>query len=803
MKEDLQLEKDSFTDTRVLPPETIEETIKLEDFSFASSNEKDTKKLKRNNNNTERNLLSLAQTSIINFITGKKKNDVDEKLNLLQEDENQLPSISGIDAQEKLEANYEVKKSFAEGGQGTVSEAVDKVLSRQVAVKSLHEHLSNDKYARNNFINEARLTALLDHPSIVPIHGLCTDENGGCHVVMKLIQGESLKSYLENIRNCYEDGGINNFDERKSLFFRLEIFLRVLEAIEYAHAKGIIHCDIKPENIMMGKYRETYVMDWGIARRLDDPATANLKDEKHLMGSPRFIAPEILSRQGRFITSDIYSLGVVLFEIVTLDMAFPGDNLKDIVQRVLSGNMAPIVHKYGESIENDLAAIIRKATAFNPQDRYQSAADFATDLRHYMSKEEVSANPDKLLGKIARWSFRHKKGMFISFLITALLGTTLAGRVCYLEWQQAVTAQHREHAIKRASTSAFKVGNMMELFFFHQTQQLAIIKSSLELLARDKDISKVENTNLLLTAKDFAKENKKLGIYYSKAYDETISVNNSSYHKVANFNRELLSSLLSRYGKIDFILQESVLGSLISNPLTYNNKAYLKNRLIKEALPVRWAYAGLASGIFFTYPGRGKLLNSYDHRQRSWYQDAIKQAGLPVWGRPYFNAGSKDQMVMTCSMEVRNNNQTLGVVGLDIAMQDLVKYVSSHGNLEKDVLIEKYLIDYDGKIIIDIYSKNLYKNDVKVEYDSQGNIIYPNFPNRAVFNDMRNHSYGHSIKEENGRKVLYVYFAIKSIKALYVEKVDFDALLTLHEETGCQAEQFNLSPFDKNTGDIK
>jgi hypothetical protein len=420
-----------------------------------------------------------------------------------------------------------------------------------------------------------------------------------------------------------------------------------------------------------------------------------------------------------------------------------------------------------------------------------------------MSKEEVSANPDKLLGKIARWSFRHKKGMFISFLITALLGTTLAGRVCYLEWQQAVTAQHREHAIKRASTSAFKVGNMMELFFFHQTQQLAIIKSSLELLARDKDISKVENTNLLLTAKDFAKENKKLGIYYSKAYDETISVNNSSYHKVANFNRELLSSLLSRYGKIDFILQESVLGSLISNPLTYNNKAYLKNRLIKEALPVRWAYAGLASGIFFTYPGRGKLLNSYDHRQRSWYQDAIKQAGLPVWGRPYFNAGSKDQMVMTCSMEVRNNNQTLGVVGLDIAMQDLVKYVSSHGNLEKDVLIEKYLIDYDGKIIIDIYSKNLYKNDVKVEYDSQGNIIYPNFPNRAVFNDMRNHSYGHSIKEENGRKVLYVYFAIKSIKALYVEKVDFDALLTLHEETGCQAEQFNLSPFDKNTGDIK
>lgn len=805
MKLDCQEEKDNYSDTRVLSEETIDETIKLEDFPFSSNNEDDTQRLKKINNFTEKNLLSLAQTSIINFIIGKKKTDVDAKLSALVSQDTVLPTISGIAAQEKLEENYEIKKSFAEGGQGTVSEAVDKVLSRQVAIKSLHEHLANDEYARNNFVNEARLTALLDHPSIVPIHGLCTDQNGGCHVVMKLIEGESLKSYLENIRDCYEDGGINNFDERKSLLFRLEIFLRVLEAIEYAHAKGIIHCDIKPENIMMGKFRETYVMDWGIAKRLDDPATANIKDEKHLMGSPRFIAPEILSRQGRYITSDIYSLGVVLFEITTLDAAFPGDNLKEIVSRVLSGNMAPIVHKYGETIENDLVAIIRKATAFNPQERYQNIGEFASDIRRYMSKEEVSANPDKLLGKIARWSFRHKRGMFISFLIMALLGTTLAGRVCFLEWQQAVTTQRRDHAVKRAATATFRIGNMMELFFFHQTQQLSIIKSSLELLSSNNSIQPLNKQNLLLTYKDFAKVDEKLGVYYSKVYNEAISIDKSSYHIVENFDKKLLPNLLARYSPIDFVLQESVLGSLISQPLNYNNKLALKKRLLKDSLPVRWAYAGLDNGLFFTYPGRGKLTKSYDHRQRTWYQEALKNAGLPVWGRPYFNAGVEEEMVMTCSMEVRNNQKTLGVVGLDVVMQDLVKYLGSHGNLEKGVLLEKCLVNYDGQVIIDIYSHNLNKNLIKVKYDSKGNILYPMFPDLDLFNHMRNHSYGHTIRNENGRQVLYVFFAIRSIKALYVEKVDLDALIALHEETGCQAEKFTLSPFNHQTtpGEIK
>ena len=800
MNPDYQPDKEDFSDTTFLSEEAIEKTIKLEDISFTSNieNEADKSLLKSifsSNSNTERNLLYLAQTNIINFITGKKKNDVDAQLSALEEQDNTLPSISGIDAQEKLEDIYSLDKPFAEGGQGTISEGYDKVLSRQVAVKSLHNRLITDKIARENFVNEARLTALLDHPSVVPIHGLCTDVNGGCHVVMKLIKGESLKSYLENIRNCYEGGGINNFDERKSLLYRLEIFLRVLEALEYAHAKGIIHCDIKPENIMMGKYRETYVMDWGIARRLDDPATANPKDDKQLMGSPRFIAPEILARKGRGITSDIYSLGAVLFELVTLNVAFQGDNLKEIVAKVLSGNIAPIVHKYGEVIEKDLAAIIRKATAFEPVDRYQSIADFASDIRRYMSKEEVSANPDKLLGKIARWSFRHRRGMFISFLIMALLGTTLAGRVCFLEWQKAVIDQCREHAIKRASTATFQVGNILDLFFFHQTQQLGIIKSSLELLSSQDYIPAIERKKFFLVAENFAKEDKNLGIYYSKAYNEYVGINKSSYHKVSKFDNNLETALLSRYRQIDFILQESVLGSLVSLPLNYNNASVLKQRLLNGQLPVRWAYAGLENGLFFTYPGRGKLAETYDPRARKWYKDALKKAGSPIWGKPYFNAGSKDQMVMTCSMEVRNLNQTLGVVGMDVAMQDLVNYVSCHGNLEKDVLMKKYLLTFDGHVIIDINNKKLYQNDINVEYDLQGNILYPKFPNMNVFNDMRNHSYGHSIKEENNRKILYTFFAIRSIKALYVEKLDLDALMALYETTGCQAEKFILSPF--------
>ena len=305
---------------------------------------------------------------------------------------------------EAVGGRYAMLTEFAEGGTAKISIARDRNLRRLVAVKSLRMDAENIKELLNAFVTEAKVTAQLDHPGIIPIYGLARDENDGIHLIMKLVNGRTLREYLKNITLNYRIRGIDAFDETVELRKRLEIFLRVCDTLEYAHHRNVIHRDLKPENIMIGKYKEVFVMDWGLARVLSE-GVDNFPVNNKISGTLRYFPPEVLRGDPLDLRSDIFTLGLILQEIVTLQYAFNGHDEKEIVDRVRKGQIEPVVHLFGRKVDGKLRAIIHKATAYDLKERYQTVDDLSEDLRRYMGGLSISARTENFVDKILRFVF--------------------------------------------------------------------------------------------------------------------------------------------------------------------------------------------------------------------------------------------------------------------------------------------------------------------------------------------------------------------------------------------------------------
>ena len=322
---------------------------------------------------------------------------------------------SALDASSRLEsildavdAKYAMLTEFAQGGTASISIARDRNLRRLVAVKSLKKDTKNIEERLENFVTEAKVTAQLDHPGIIPIYGLFRDDEDGIHLVMKLVDGKTLREYLRNLELNFRMRGIRAFDESVLLRKRLEFFVRVCDTIAYAHHRNVIHRDLKPENIMIGKYMEVYVMDWGLARvipkRGAPPSAGSM-----ISGTPRYFPPEVLRREPLDLRSDIFTLGLILQEVVTLRYAVGGEDSREIIERILKGKFEPVAHQFGRRIDKPLKTIIRKATAYRPEDRYQTVDALAEDLRRYMGGLSVSAGSDRIWDKLSRLLSPHRR----------------------------------------------------------------------------------------------------------------------------------------------------------------------------------------------------------------------------------------------------------------------------------------------------------------------------------------------------------------------------------------------------------
>jgi serine/threonine-protein kinase len=267
---------------------------------------------------------------------------------------------------------YALKKCLGVGGLGTVHAAYDPILSRTIAVKTLHVNGTDaDRKTLDALIlNEARAAAGLSHPHIVTVFDAGLSEQG-VYIAMERLRGRDLRQLL---------------DERwsPSPLQAAAIARRVADALSYAHAKGVIHCDIKPANIFMVGRTLPKVLDFGIARVAHLQAVPGFEDM--VAGSPHYLAPEQLNGGVIDRRCDVYSLGVVLFEMLTRRKAFNGDSLEAITRAVRSGK-APLAHEVNPTVPLALSLIAAKAMAFEPDQRFRSARQLSHELRRWLEME--------------------------------------------------------------------------------------------------------------------------------------------------------------------------------------------------------------------------------------------------------------------------------------------------------------------------------------------------------------------------------------------------------------------------------
>ena len=273
---------------------------------------------------------------------------------------------------QKINNRYEIVKSIGEGGMANVYLANDKILDRKVAVKVLRGDLSSDDRFIRRFQREALSVSNLSHPNIVEVYDV-GEEDGEYYIVMEYIEGKTLKQLLK---------------KRESLTLTevIDIMTQLTDGIAHAHESYIIHRDIKPQNIMIQDDGRIKITDFGIAMALN---ATQLTQTNSVMGSVHYLPPEQASGKGATVKSDIYSMGILMYELLTGTVPFKGDNAVEIALKHMKDKI-PSIRKQDPSIPQSVENILMKATAKNPRNRYDSAREMHDDLVTCLTEEHAN-----------------------------------------------------------------------------------------------------------------------------------------------------------------------------------------------------------------------------------------------------------------------------------------------------------------------------------------------------------------------------------------------------------------------------
>lgn len=318
--------------------------------------------------------------------------------------EEQIPTIGHI-------GRYALKYKLGEGGLGTVFAAHDPLLSRLIAVKTLNLELDVSERDSFNalFLNEARAAGGLSHPHIVTVFDAGISDNR-VYIAMELLKGRDLRQLRQE--------GWRATPAQAALIVR-----RVADALAYAHSKGVVHRDIKPANIFMVGRTQPRVLDFGIARVAHQHEAAASGDIA--AGSPYYMAPEQARQETVDRRADVFSLGVVLYELLTDLKPFRGSTLTEITNAVLKVD-PPLANKIDPNIPEALALITARAMEKNPDNRYRSARSFSRELRHWLDENTVTSE-----GEVPSEAPRRARPLW---MLAAAVGVLLVGAVAWWQW---------------------------------------------------------------------------------------------------------------------------------------------------------------------------------------------------------------------------------------------------------------------------------------------------------------------------------------------------------------------------------
>ncbi len=397
-------------------------------------------------------------------------------------------------------AGYRIVRELGRGGMGIVYEAVHVDLDRPVALKVLNTHAAPDSSGRRRFLNEAKTAAGLHHTHIVPVFDV-GQVGGLCYYAMQRIEGSGLDRVVKSLRKgrstaagsgsnkpahqlsaldlldatsigdptrswfgaskARPGGAPERVDDaplfeppRGGEYYRwvAKAGAQAAEALAHAHRRGVIHRDVKPSNLLVDARGTVWVADFGLARRLADPA---ITQTDSLMGTPRYMSPEQTELGPVDGRTDLYSLGTTLYELLTLRPPFDGKSAAELVVQIRDKEPAP-PRKLDPKLPRDLETIVMKAMAKRPSDRYAGPAELAEDLNRFLAMEPVRARRIGPVGRAWRFARRHPSLTAVSTVATvAILATaTISHMKIWQERNEAVAAKNQTAAALKAVKQA-------------------------------------------------------------------------------------------------------------------------------------------------------------------------------------------------------------------------------------------------------------------------------------------------------------------------------------------------------------
>lgn len=679
--------------------------------------------------------------------------------------------------------NYTILESIDEGAMGEIMVARDNKLNRTVAYKKIHAHVAEIPSYLGRFYMEAQVTAQLQHPNIVPVYDLMTS-NKSVGYAMKLIDGITLKDYIRETMDQYDKFG--EPDEHHNLHARLEHFLKVCDAMHYAHRKGVIHRDLKPLNVMIGPYNEVYVMDWGIAKTVEvDKATFGDKtvlvgheevddDDKtkmgQVMGTPAYMSPEQAEGEHDILDhrSDLYSLGLILFELVTFHRAINGKTTEAVMMKARRGHIDP-PPSYGkqEDDQEQLLAIVKKATEYMPEDRYPTVADFADDIRRFMHGEAIKARPESRKQKFMRWITHHRKAAVNIVLYSVLASFLSIVAILVFQMQTMRESQSEDKITNRfINLVANKSQKIDTQFLKYEAILEGLATGATNLLTQGSLDKSTYYTNDTIAVPGVGPADYK----FSDVYGFPVSVDYHVYKLAPGVNEYEVKPILQRLNPLRHSFKSLMLKSH-KEDIAPDDDAAARKAIMQEGLPIVWSYVGLEEGIIAEYPGKTGYPEAYDPRQRPWYRGSLEHTGVS-WLRPYIDVGGRGVLLPATSPLFDNDGKFLGVAGVEVTLDYIRKKLMDLYGVEG--LEETYLLNDKAEIIV--------SSSDKTQSYGLGTLInsiedLEIFPNEYVANKVNRGQSGHYFYIERGREKVIAYYRLDSTGWYYVAKADAEELL--------------------------
>ena len=709
-------------------------------------------------------------------------NDISDIGNKQSDTEASSKEISGTYVDDE---NYTILESIDEGAMGEILIARDNKLNRTVAYKKIHEHVAEIPSYLGRFYMEAQVTAQLQHPNIVPVYDLMTT-NTSVGYAMKLIDGITLKDHIRETQDQYVKYG--KPDEHHTLHARLEHFLKVCDAMHYAHRKGVIHRDLKPLNIMIGPYNEVYVMDWGIAKTVEvDKETFGDKtvlvgheevddDDKtkmgQVMGTPAYMSPEQAEGEHDILDhrSDLYSLGLILFELVTFHRAINGKTTEQVMMKARRGQIdqPPLYGKQADEQEQ-LLAIVKKATQYMPEDRYSTVADFADDIRRFIHGEAIKARPESRKQKVMRWVAQHRKAAMNIVLYSVLASFLSIVAILVTQMQTMKETQSEDKITNQFITKVVDKAQKIDSQFLKFEGILEGLSIGATNLLNQGSIDPTPYyTNETIALSGMGPSDYK----FSDVYGFPVSVDYHVYAFAPGVGEYEVRPILQRLNPIRHSFKTLILKSHKENVVPDDDKDARKLSM-EEGLPLVWSYIGLEEGIIAAYPGKTGYPNSYDPRQRPWYRSTMDKTGIN-WLQPYVDVGGRGVLLPATTPLFNNDGKFIGVAGVELTLDYIRKRLMTLYGI--DGLEETFLLNDKAEVIV--------SSSDRAQSYGIGTLInsieeLEVFPNEYVANKITRGLSGHYFYIERGREKVIAYYKLNSTGWYYVAKADAEEMLEI------------------------